>query len=96
MIANIFACGFVVLARFFHVLNLPVMCIAAWRVIEKNNFFIPFIENCSGKSLRLDSFFLCYTVIYRNAVSWIVLNLFVEMPKAVRGVYVFACKVLVR
>ena len=41
-------------------------------------------------------FFLCCTVIYRNAVSWIVLNLFVEMPKAVRGVYEFACKVLVR
>ena len=79
-------------------LNLLVMCIAAWRVIEKNlKKFLYLLLRIVLTSFCVETpFFLCYTVIYRNAVSWIVLNLFVEMPKAVRGVYEFACKVLVR
>ena len=60
MIANIFACGFVVAARFFPRVKLTcdVYCCLAryWKKFKK--IFIPFIENCSDKFLRRDSFFL--------------------------------------
>ena len=71
VIANIFAHGFVVVARFFHVLNLPVMFIAAWRVIGKiKNNFLYLLLRIVLTSLCVETpFLLCYTVIYRNGLS---------------------------
>ena len=57
----------------------------------KKYFFIPFFENCSDKSASTLLFLVLYCDLPKRGVLAVVLNLFVEMPKAVRGFYEFAC-----